>query len=118
MTEEMSIESADEAGQPEVIIAFSFEAGELGVQALPRDERPDPHSLAVILASYIVSNIETLVEQAQEAKARSEATPEPEAAGADLRVIASRPVRSLTTVGGALATGAPEILGPDGRPMQ
>jgi hypothetical protein len=110
---EMSIESLNEDDyQPEVILSFDFQDGELNVTAVTREEPPNPESLAVILASYITNNVQFLVQQAQEAKAASERPKE--SAGANLSVIATRPVRSLTSVDGGLAKDAPAIVGPNG----
>lgn len=104
----------------EVLICLSEVEGGIGLQIIPRDEAPNGDSLAVIVASWLDSNLATITKAAVQAKIASE---QPQADiktdGGDLRIIASRPVRSVTTVGGQIAKkDAAEILGPDGKPLQ
>lgn len=104
----------------EVLIAVSEQEGGIHLSVLPRDEAPNGQSLAVILASWLNSNFEAVTRAAVQAKLQSEqavtdVTPKD---GGDLKAIAMRPVRSITTPEGGLAKGEAVLLGPDGRPLQ
>lgn len=90
----------------EVIITLAEEDGGVNLAVMPRDETPNAQSLAVVLASFIHSNLPTLTKAAVQAKLQSEQQVKPAA------------VPSVTTPGGGLAKAAPLILGPDGRALQ
>lgn len=97
-----------EMDRAEVLIALREDDGGIGMSILPRDEEMNGQSLAIILATFIHSNLEALTKAAVQAKLASE---QPQG------VVVERAKRSLTTAEGALAVDA-SIVGPDGRPLQ
>jgi hypothetical protein len=103
----------------EVVICLSETDGGISLQTIPRDESPNGDSLAVIVASWLNSNLAAITKAAVQAKLQSEQPRvDVKTGGGDMRVIAQRSVRSITTPEGGLAKDAPMLLGPDGRPMQ
>jgi hypothetical protein len=113
--EDALLKAIDDA---EVLVFLSAKDGGINLQILPRDEEPNADSLAVIIASWLNSNLEAITKAAVLAKMQSEQPAANVATeGGDMRVIASRPVRSVTTVEGGLANEAPTLLGPDGRAL-
>jgi hypothetical protein len=100
----------------EVLIGLSVTDKHVNIKCLPRDAEPDQESLAIIVASFINANFGGLVETAMQAKKDFEAA---QAAGQqNAHFIKQRPVRSITTPEGGLATKDAKIVGPDGNPLQ
>lgn len=100
----------------EVLIALTETPEGINLEILPRDEAPNSESLAVILASFIDSNFETLMKAAVQAKEMSERA-DVHVDGGDMRVVATRPVRSVTSVEGGIAKEGPRIVDAQGRAL-
>lgn len=101
----------------EVVVCLREVEGGINLTIIPRDEAPNSESLAVIVASWLNSNLVAITRAAVLAKERSERPAAQVATQEGPVLVTGRPVRSITTPEGALARDA-GLLGPDGRPLQ
>ena len=60
---EAQAKAHQDAEDAEVFVFFKHAQGQLNVQFIARDEEPDQSSPAVILASYLQSNLDQLVKE-------------------------------------------------------